>query len=304
MTFRIGVIGAGRMGRTHIKALGSSELVEVAGVVEPFAATREAVAASGLPAFETLAELLAATSIDGALVVVPTDQHVAVLAEVMAADLPVMCEKPCGLTAEQAAQNAALAQRTGLPLQVAYWRRFVPDLVALRHRLLGGELGEILAVNCFQWDEAPPSAAFRTSSGGIYADMGVHEFDQIRWLTGQDFSVVHAAKSVPGTVDGDPECAQLACELDGGSTAVVSLGRWHPPGDMVKVEVYGTKGAAGSVFLDPADGNVVFHEALRLQAEDFACLVRTGEGSGARAADAVAALQVAEMAVSQTAKEL
>src|ERR1700678_380666 len=256
--FRIGIIGAGRMGRTHLTTTTGSPLVTVAGVVEPDARNRELV--SGVPVFATLDDLLAATAIDGALIAAPTDRHVAVLGQVMAAGIPVLCEKPCGLTVAQASENAYLAEQTGLVLQVAYWRRFVPDLVALRKRILDGELGEILAVNCSQWDQAPPSEAFRTSSGGIYADMGVHEFDQIRWLTGQDFSVVHAAKSVPGTVDGDPECAQLACELDGGSTAVVSLGRWDPPGDMVKVEVYGTRGAAGSVFLDPADGNVVFHE--------------------------------------------
>lgn len=294
--FRIGVIGAGRMGRTHIKAISGSLEVTVAGVVEPFEATRQAVAASGIPAFATLEELLDATELDGALVVVPTDQHVAVLAQVMGAGLPVICEKPCGLTAAEASENAALAEKTGLPLQIAYWRRFVPALVALRERIQDGELGEILAVNCSQWDEAPPSAAFRSSSGGIYADMGVHEFDQIRWLTGQEFSTVCGARAVPGTVDGDPECAQLACELDGGSTAMVSLGRWHPAGDLVKVEVYGTKGTVSSVFLDPAEGDVVFLEALRLQAEDFARLVWTRVGHGARAADAVAALKVAEMA--------
>ncbi len=294
--FRIGVIGAGRMGRTHIKAIGGSSEVTVAGVVEPFAATREAIAASGILAFAALTELLAATQLDGALVVVPTDQHVAVLAEVMAAGLPVLCEKPCGLTAAQASENAKLGQATGLPLQVAYWRRFVPALVELRQRITGGELGEILAVNCSQWDEAPPSPAFRSSSGGIYADMGVHEFDQIRWLTGQEFTSVGGARSTHGMVDGDPECAQLACELDGGSTAMVSLGRWHPAGDLVKVEVYGTKGTATCVFLDPADGDAVFLAALRLQAEDFARLVTTGSGSGALAADAVAALTVAEMA--------
>jgi myo-inositol 2-dehydrogenase / D-chiro-inositol 1-dehydrogenase len=294
--FRLAIIGAGRMGRTHLKAITGSAQVTVAGIVEPFEPARTAAAESGVPGYATLGELLAGTPVDGALIVVPTDQHVAVIGEVMAAGLPVLCEKPCGLTAAQAATNAALAAETGLVLQVAYWRRFVPDLVALRQRILDGELGELLAVNCAQWDEAPPSEAFRASSGGIYADMGVHEFDQIRWLTGQDFLTVRAARAVPGTVAGDPDCAQLACELDGGSTAIVSLGRWHPAGDSVKVEVYGTKGTAAAWFLHPEAGDAVFHQALRLQAEDFARLVRTGTGSGARAADAVAALAVAELA--------
>jgi myo-inositol 2-dehydrogenase/D-chiro-inositol 1-dehydrogenase len=217
----------------------------------------------------------------------------------MAAGIPALCEKPCGLTAAQASENASMAQEAGLVLQVAYWRRFVPDLVTLRQRILDGELGEILAVNCAQWDQAPPSDAFRTGSGGIYTDMGVHEFDQIRWLIGQEFLSVHAAEA--GAHDGDPDCAQLVAELDGGSTAMISLGRWHPAGDSVKVEVYGTKGTAESWFLHPVGGEAVFHEALRLQAEDFAALVRSGSGSGARATDAVAALQIAELAGAQGA---
>lgn len=290
--FRIGIIGAGRMGRTHLKAITGSPLVTVAGVVEPAARNRELV--SGVPAFATLDDLLAATAIDGALIAVPTDRHVAVLGQVMAAGIPVLCEKPCGLTVAQASENGSLAQQTGLVLQVAYWRRFVPDLVALRQRILDGELGEILAVNCSQWDQAPPSEAFRAGSGGIYADMGVHEFDQIRWLTGQDFLSVHAAEAA--AQDGDPDCAQLVAELDGGSTAMISLGRWYPAGDSVKVEVYGTKGAAQSWFLHPVGGEAVFHQALRLQVEDFAALVRSGAGRGARAADAVAALKIAELA--------
>jgi myo-inositol 2-dehydrogenase/D-chiro-inositol 1-dehydrogenase len=278
------------MGRTHLAAISGSPEVSVAGVVEPY--PNEALVETGVPVFASLAELQAAVEVDGALMAAPTDQHVAVLAEVMGAGLPVLCEKPCGLTSAEAASNADLAERTGLVLQIAYWRRFVPSLRGLRRQLIDGELGEILAVNCSQWDLAPPSEAFRNSSGGIFADMGVHEFDQIRWLTGQEFTNLRTAR----TAGSDPDCAQIVAELDGGSTAVISLGRFHPAGDSVKVEVYGTKGTANDWFLHPVGGEAVFHQALRAQAEDFARLVRTGVGTGARAADAVAALRAAELA--------
>jgi myo-inositol 2-dehydrogenase/D-chiro-inositol 1-dehydrogenase len=285
MGFRIGLVGAGRMGRTHLAALSGSSEVVVAGVVEP----SPSPALQG-PVFATLDELLAATEIDAVLIAVPTDQHVAVLGQVMAAGLPVLCEKPCGLTVAEATECANIAEAAGLVLQVAYWRRFVPELVDLRAQIQGGELGEILAVNCSQWDLAPPSDAFRASSGGIFADMGVHEFDQTRWLTGQEFVTMHSAR----TGGDDPDCAQIVAELDGGSTAMITLGRWHPAGDSVKVEVYGTKGTASCWFLQPVGGEAAFHQALRLQAEDFARLVRTGEGHGARPADAIAALKAAE----------
>jgi myo-inositol 2-dehydrogenase/D-chiro-inositol 1-dehydrogenase len=308
--FRIGLVGAGRMGRTHLAAIGDSRVVRVAAVAEPDPAARAAVAAAGVPAFATLAEMLAAGDLDGALIAVPTDRHVEVLGQVMAAGLPVLCEKPCGLSVEEAGRCAGIATQAGLVLQVAYWRRFVPALTKLRQRMLGGELGSILGVNCYQWDTAPPPGEFRGSSGGIYVDMGVHEFDQVRWLTGQEFGSVKTAVSPGGGAD--PDCAQLVAELDGGSTAVVSLGRWHPAGDSCKVEVFGTKGTASSRFLDPAGGDAVFREALRLQAEDFARSVSAGPArlpasplasqAGASVADAMAALRIAALAGADTSQ--
>src|SRR5215467_3847931 len=86
MGFRIGLVGAGRMGRTHLAALSGSSEVVVAGIVEPYPSP----ALSGAPVFATLDELLAAIEIDAALIAVPTDQHVAVLGRVMAAGLPVL----------------------------------------------------------------------------------------------------------------------------------------------------------------------------------------------------------------------
>ncbi len=282
------------MRRTHLAALAGSELVTVAGVADPDPAATAAV--TGVAVFGSLAELLGSAGLDGVLIAAPTDRHLAVAGQVLAAGLPVLCEKPCGLTAGQAAQCAGLASAAGLPLQVAYWRRFVPALAALRRRMLGGELGEILAVNCYQRDAAPPPGTFRDASGGIFADMGVHEFDQVRWLTGQEFGAVRVAATGPATPAGDPDCAQLVAELDGGGTALVSLGRWHPAGDICRVEVFGTKGTAAVPFLEPDRGQAVFHQALRLQAEDFARAVRTGTGGGATAADAITALSIAEQA--------
>ncbi len=306
--FRLGIAGAGRMGRTHLAALtgsgltGSgltgSGLVAVTGVAEPDPAAAAAV--TGAPVFGSLDALLGSADLDGVLIAVPTDRHLEVTAQVLAAGLPVLCEKPCGLTVGQAAQCAGLAAAAGLPLQVAYWRRFVPALAALRRRVLGGDLGEILAVNCYQWDAAPPPEAFRDGSGGIFADMGVHEFDQVRWLTGQEFGAVLVAATRAATAAGDPDCAQLVAELDGGSTALVSLGRWHPAGDVCRVEVFGTAGTEAVTFLPPEGGEAVLYQALRLQAEDFARFVATGTGSGATAADAITALRVAEQARTAT----
>src|SRR6202042_2581660 len=184
----IGLIGAGRMGRTHLRALADSDIVKVTAIAEMSPAAREAVAATGAAVYESVAEILDRGAVDGVLIVAPTDQHGAIIAEVAARGLPILCEKPCGLTAAAARASAQTAAAAGVPLQVAYWRRFVPGLQRLHDRIAAGELGVIHLLTCYQWDEQPPSAAFRVHSGGIAIDMGVHEFDQLRWLTGQEIA--------------------------------------------------------------------------------------------------------------------
>lgn len=293
--FRLGLIGAGRMGRTHLRALAGSERVAVTAIAEMSAAARAACAAPGVSVHASVEEMLEAASLDGVLIVAPTDQHGAIIAEVAARGLPILCEKPCGLTAQAASASARTAAAAGVPLQVAYWRRFVPALQRLHDRIAAGELGVIHLITCYQWDEQPPLAAFRAHSGGIAIDMGVHEFDQLRWLTRQDIANVavvssgHAPDGIPD-VDG----AQVIAALSGGGCGFVSLGRYYPAGDIVWAEAFGTGGSERCDVIDPADGERAQLDALRRQAESFAEFAAGAPCAGASAADAVAALTAAE----------
>jgi myo-inositol 2-dehydrogenase/D-chiro-inositol 1-dehydrogenase len=297
--FRLGIVGAGRMGQTHAEAIQGSADVVVAAVVDPRPEVRQEFAEQGLRSYSTVNELLADALVDGVLIAAPTDLHRNLVELVAGAGVPVLCEKPCGLDSVQATECVAIAEDAKVPFQIAYWRRYVPQLQELRDRIQNGELGEILAVHAEQWDQSPPPPAFRKSSGGIFVDMGVHEFDEIRWLTAREFDTVKAVVSgLPETDSetGDVDCGQVLAALSDGSTAFVSLGRWHPAGDSCRVEVYGTKVTVSSWFLQPSAGGSVFKEALRRQAEDFARFVATSRGDGATALDAVAALTIAERA--------
>jgi myo-inositol 2-dehydrogenase/D-chiro-inositol 1-dehydrogenase len=297
--FRLGLVGAGRMGRTHLRALAGSDRVAVTAIAEMSAAARAAVAASGATLHASVAEMLDAAAIDGVLIVAPTDQHGAIIAEVAAHGLPILCEKPCGLTAAAARSSAGTAAAAGVPLQVAYWRRFVPGLRRLRDRIAAGELGTVHLVTCYQWDEQPPSVAFRAHSGGIAIDMGVHEFDQLRWLTGQDISslaVVASGRAPDGICDVDG--AQAVASLSGGGCGFISLGRYYPAGDAVWAEVFGTRGSERCDVIDPAEGERAQLEALCRQAESFAEFAGGAPCRGATAGDAVAALTAAEQVTS------
>src|SRR5260370_989096 len=234
--------------------------------------------------------MLAAEALDGVLIVVPTDRHLQVITEVAARGLPMLCEKPCGLTVDQTKAAVAAAEAAGLPFQVAYWRRYlpslpalheaipsgqlrpvppvawfqvaywrryVPSLRALHEAIASGELGPVHLVACYQWDDQPPWEEFRAHSGGIFVDMGVHEFDQMRWLTGQEIVSLAAVSSgvVPGGLvpedpgrsprrSADVDSAQVVVELSGGGSGIVSPGRFHPAGDLARAEACGTNGTA------------------------------------------------------------
>jgi myo-inositol 2-dehydrogenase / D-chiro-inositol 1-dehydrogenase len=297
--FGLGLVGAGRMGRLHMRALSDSEIVRVVAVAEPSAASRAALAGAGAAIHADVATMLDAGGLDGVLVAAPSTLHLALVEQLAAAGVAILCEKPCGVTADQARAAAAVATHRNVKLQVAYWRRFVPALQDLRRRIADGALGDLYFLACHQWDGEPPTAQFRAGSGGIFIDMGVHEFDQLRWLSGQDIAGLHpavASVSADPPIAGDAESAQVLCTLSGGSTALVALGRRFPLGDVCRVEIFGTRDAADVRFLWPPHGEQVFLQALRLQAEGFAAWVRGGAPAGASAQDAVAALAAAERA--------
>ena len=297
--FRLGLIGAGRMGRTHLRALSGSEAVRIVAVAEPLPLTRDALAGSGLTVHAEVDAMLDMGGLDGVLIAAPSDRHVELVRRVAEARLPILCEKPCGTTASEARAAARIAEIAGVPLQIAYWRRFVPALRELRRRIADGALGGLYFVTCYQWDAVVPAASFRARSGGILVDMGVHEFDQLRWLTGQEICGVHVsvpAASTEPPVAGDSESAQVLCTMSGGSTGLVSLGRRFPQGDACWTQLFGTKGSAECRFLGPPDGDAAFHHALRQQAEGFAAWVNGAATEAAGGEDAVAALTVAERA--------
>lgn len=308
--FRLVVVGAGRIGQMHMKALASSSLVRLSAVVEPRATVRDQLARAGVRCFAEFSDLVSqfadteGMQADGVLIAAPTDRHVELVRQALAAGLPVLCEKPCGLSTAQTQACAAAAAQAGQLLQVAYWRRYVTHLQRLRARITRGDFGDILAVHCSQWDQAPPPAEFRKASGGIFVDMGVHEFDQARWLTGQE---VHGIEAVTaGPADGTPadtDCGQVVGRLSGGGTVVISLGRWHPPGDACRVEVYGTKGLEECSFLQEDNGTEVLQRALQAQLEGFARAVRTGRVGGATVQDAIAALALATQASQQAGEK-
>jgi myo-inositol 2-dehydrogenase/D-chiro-inositol 1-dehydrogenase len=293
---RIAVIGAGRMGRVHLEALRLSDSCVAVAAVDPDPAARQAAGAHVVRTHGSVDELLAAGGFDAALIASPTGLHRPTVEQLAAAGVPMLCEKPGGLHLEDIRVATRAAADAGVLLQIGYWRRFVPELAALRERIADGSLGRRSLIICHQWDEQPPSAVFRAGSGGIAADMAVHEVDELRWLTGEEVEIVSAVGAGGDPVaDGrDPDNAVVLGRLSGGAGVVITLGRRFPPGDSCWVEVFADHGYERVPFMWAAEGERVFHRALAAQADAFAAALQGGAQRGANGDDAIAAIAAAE----------
>jgi myo-inositol 2-dehydrogenase/D-chiro-inositol 1-dehydrogenase len=277
------------MGQTHLAALKVSDTVTVTAIVEPRESVAETLRQEGYTVFDSIGALLDAGGADGFLVATPSGFHLEAIRQLAPAGLPILCEKPCGLTVDEASAVKEIVTAAGVRLQVGYWRRFVPQLVALKKDIDAGVLGRVLLVHASQWDHRPPAAEFRNTSGGILTDMGVHEIDVIQWLT--DATIVSVTglatmSDAEGVVDEDAAAYSIA--LSTGVIGIATLGRFYPGADVVGLEVMGDKGHARIDVLTETDGDQVQMDALREQAEAFA---RGDSANAATIDDALSALR-------------
>ena len=288
--FRLGLVGAGRMGQTHLAALKESSTVAVTAIVEPRPDVAAALAADGYAVHATIEDLLSAGGVDGFLVATPSGFHVDVIRQLAPAGLPILSEKPCGLSVDDASAVKEIVERAGIRLQIGYWRRFVPAMIELKNDIESGRFGRLLFVHASQWDYRPPAAEFRNSSGGILTDMGVHEIDVIHWLTGEAPRAITGTvlmSTTPGVVDEDS--AVFTLTLPSGTLGIATLGRFYPDADFVGIEVMGEE---DHVRIEVLAGEATQMAALRAQAEAFAA---GGVPDGATIDDAVTALRVVSL---------
>jgi len=214
MAVRLGLIGAGRIGAVHAAAIRGSSRVSIAAIVDP-RPSLASVFPANVPHYPDVSALISSGTIDAALVAAPTRHHHEIVETLVRGGIPTLCDKPCGLASGQVEAIAAAAATNSVPVRVAYWRRHVPALDDVRQRIHAGTFGDVYCAVTEQWDEWPPSAEFRDvrSSGGLAKDCGVHDFDLLRWLLGQEISAVAGFASTVRSQDPvpeDPEAASFA----------------------------------------------------------------------------------------------
>ena len=247
---RIGVIGTGRIGRMHAELLAAgvpgATLAAISDAVTPLA--DQVGRALGVPVLET-DRVIDDPEIDAVAICASTDTHVPLIVAAAEAGKAVFCEKPVSLDLAEVDRALAVVGRTGTQLMVGFNRRFDASHAAVRDAVAGGAVGAPHVARITSRDPGPPPMEYARTSGGIFLDMTIHDFDMARFVVGSEVAEVYAT----GAVRVVPELAEIG-DVD---TAVVTL--WHENecltvidnsrratyGYDQRVEVLGADGMAG-----------------------------------------------------------
>jgi myo-inositol 2-dehydrogenase/D-chiro-inositol 1-dehydrogenase/scyllo-inositol 2-dehydrogenase (NAD+) len=193
---RICMIGAGRVGKNHSRAL----LRHVPGgkivaLVDPMEAVRSQTAAEfGIDLqFESLEQALDKVEFDAVIITTPTPTHLALTEQAADHRKHVFCEKPMALNLEECDQMMAAVNRNHVILQVGFMRRFDPEFIAAFERIEAGEIGVPMMVksNTHGPGLPPPWARDLRTSNGMLAEVNSHDWDTTRWLMASNYERVY-----------------------------------------------------------------------------------------------------------------
>lgn len=240
---KIAVIGAGRIGSRHIATLQGIESVGEVLVYD-----------EGRQDLSTVSSADAAiASADGVVIATPTLTHADYVRSAIAVGKPTFCEKPLTLNVLQDERLVEEVEDSGVPVQMGFQRRFDPSYIEAKNKL--SELdGTVTGFHMRAFDANPPSSEYLKTSGRIFKDMFIHDFDVARWLFGELASVMADGAIV------DPQLVAAAEDVD---AAVISMrtrngivgglvgGRHnYSTGQDVTVDIYST---AGTIAIRPAE---------------------------------------------------
>ena len=247
---RVAVIGAGRIGKIHIENLLKMPDVEVTYVAD--IQTDEIKKwAKNLNIKKIISDpeiAISDSNVDAVIICSPTDTHADLIIKSANVGKDVFCEKPIDRDLNKIKEALKEVEKAKIKLQVGFNRRFDHNFLKIRKLVKEGEIGDVHIVNITSRDPEPPSLEYVKSSGGIFADMTIHDFDMARYLTESEVSEVYAIGSV--LVDpqigemGDYDTAVITLKFENGAICTIDNSRKAVYGYDQRVEVFGSKGNA------------------------------------------------------------
>ena len=246
MPIRFAILGAGRIGQVHARAVAENEDALLAAVFEPVAEAASAISAQYGAAVRSVEEIAAADDIDAVLLCTPTNLHAEQIELFSRAGKAVFCEKPIDLDSARVRACLQVVEETGATLMVGFNRRFDPHFMGVKAAIDEGRIGAPEMGIITSRDPGAPPAEYIKRSGGIFKDMMIHDFDMAMFLMGDMPERVIATGSVltdPSieTLGDYDSASAILCWADGRQMSI-SNSRRAVYGYDQRVEVHGSAG--------------------------------------------------------------
>lgn len=250
MTLNFAILGAGRIGQVHARAVAGTPGARLVAIADPVPAAAQSVQAAYGCDIRTIDAIEASADVDAVVICTPTDTHADLIERFCKAGKAVFCEKPVDLSLARVAACLKVVDATKGKLMVGFNRRFDPDFMAVKAAIDAGRVGEVEMVTITSRDPGAPPAEYITRSGGIFRDMTIHDFDMARWLLGEEVESVYASASVLTDKKigelGDFDSANVILRTASGRQAVITNTRRATYGYDQRIEVLGSKGMASA----------------------------------------------------------
>lgn len=314
----IAIIGAGRIGQSHVKTLSQVERITKITVADiDLGHAQAAAAASGGSATTNLDDVLTRGKVDGVVIAAPTNQHADLIKRAVENGIPVFCEKPVAEDLQSTIDVVNHVKKYDVPVQIGFQRRFDAGYKEAKAQADAGKLGEVRRIHMITADPTPPPAAYIKTSGGLFRDCHIHDFDIVRFVTGQEVVSVYAIGVNRGadffTEYDDVDEAVTIMKLTDGTLVTMQGSRYNGGGYDVRMEVAGTEGTAVVGYTDRSPWNNTeddrdkdavpwpdfqtrFAPAYFNELEEFVTVAAGEAQSRCTPADALEALRTAEAA--------
>ncbi|HEY8655693.1 MAG TPA: Gfo/Idh/MocA family oxidoreductase [Candidatus Limnocylindria bacterium] len=314
---KVAVLGVGRIGAAHAATIGALPEVSELRIydADPIRA-REIAGPLGAEVAGSAEASLA--GVDAAVIVTPTPTHAALIHHCLDAGIATFCEKPVALGIAETEAVVAHVARVAGRLQIGFQRRFDAGYSHARSEIAAGTLGTVYSFVMVSCDRLPPPDAYIATSGGQFKDQLIHDFDVARWLFGSEVAEVSATGSTVGLPQydalGDVATSAVTLTLANGTVGVVIALRHNEAGYDIHAEIHGARHtlaigidprtpwrsveADASALAGPAYPSFVvrFADAYRAELAQFLRFARGEAENACTAADALAALRIAEAA--------
>ena len=246
---KIGIIGAGRIGKVHAKSAAGVKGVEIKAIADPFmnAETEAWAKEQGIPnVYTDYHEILNDKEIEVVLICSSTDTHSKISLEAIEAGKHIFCEKPIDHDVNKIKEVMEALKKSNVKYQVGFNRRFDHNFMAAREAVKQGKIGELNVLKVCSRDPGAPPVSYIKVSGGIFLDMTIHDFDMVRFMSGAEVTEVYAMGGVlvdPAIGEaGDIDTAVISMRLDNGALAVIDNCRRATYGYDQRVEAFGSLG--------------------------------------------------------------